>query len=315
MTFRQFTALATVAKHMNITKAAQALRISQPSLSKHLKLLEETYNLRLFSRNGNGIRLTDDGLEFLTHIDPILAQLKNLEDRYLRNSRKNRVVPLRVGGTYVVASGILPSLLAGLKKSYPNVDVVLRSDKTSVLEQMMLKGELEIAVSSLLPRSSELTAEAYVGLKVVAFAAKTYPIPRKQLNLADLEKIPLIVRANGNQRGPTAVLLQRLAAEGYRPNIVMRCDSPEGIKAAVNNKLGVGILYHEVLKDEIARGVFKEVHVSGLQTQRETYIFYLKERPLSPSAEIFLKLLRQSRDRQVKSETTETDSFRPLPVC
>ena len=315
MTFRQFTALATVAKHMNITKAAQALRISQPSLSKHLKLLEETYNIRLFSRNGNGIRLTDDGLEFLTQIDPILAQLKNLEDRYLRNSRETRVVPLRVGGTYVVSSGILPSLLAGLKKSYPNVDVVLRSDKTSVLEQMMLKGELEIAVSSLLPRSSELTAEAYVGLKVVAFAAKTYPIPRKQLNLADLEKIPLIVRANGNQRGPTAVLLQRLAAEGYRPNIVMRCDSPEGIKAAVNNKLGVGILYHEVLKDEIARGVFKEVHVSGLQTQRETYIFYHKERPLSPSAEIFLKLLRQSRDRQVKSETTETDSVRPLPVC
>src|SRR2546427_117280 len=210
MTFRQFTALATVAKHMNITKAAQALRISQPSLSKHLKLLEETYNIRLFSRNGNGIRLTDDGLEFLTQIDPI---------------------------------------------------------------------------------------------------------PRKQLNLADLEKIPLIVRANGNQRGPTAVLLQRLAAEGYRPNIVMRCDSPEGIEAAVNNKLGVGILYHEVLKDEIARGVFKEVHVSGLQTQRETYIFYHKERPLSPSAEIFLKLLRQSRDRQVKSATTETDSVRPLPVC
>jgi DNA-binding transcriptional LysR family regulator len=314
MTFRQFTALATVAKHMNITKAAQALRISQPSLSKHLKMLEQTYSIRLFSRNGNGIRLTDDGLEFLMQIDPILAQLKNLEERYLKNSRQTRVVPLRVGGTYVVSSGILPSLLGVFKKSCPNVEVVLRSNKTSALEQMILKSELEIAVSSLLPCSSELAAEPYVGVKLVAFAAKTYPIV-KRLNLADLEKIPLIVRANGNQRGPTAVLLQRLAAEGYRPNIVMRCDSPEGIKAAVNNKLGVGILYHEVLKHEIARGVFKELKVSGLQTQRETYIFYHKERPLSPSAETFLKLLRQSRDRQVKSETTETDSVRPLPVC
>jgi DNA-binding transcriptional LysR family regulator len=76
MTFRQFTALATVAKHGNITKAAQALWISQPSLSKHLKALEADYKVSLLSRNGKGIQLTEDGVEFLTHIDPILAQLK-----------------------------------------------------------------------------------------------------------------------------------------------------------------------------------------------------------------------------------------------
>ena len=53
MTFRQFTALATVAKHGNITKAAQMMHISQPSLSKQLKVLEEDYKIRLFSRNSN----------------------------------------------------------------------------------------------------------------------------------------------------------------------------------------------------------------------------------------------------------------------
>src|SRR5437763_4125339 len=88
MTFRQFTALATVAKHGNITKAAQAMRISQPSLSKQLKALEEDYRIRLFSRNGKGIQLTEDGAEFLMRIDPILAQLKNIE-----------AIPERIEGT------------------------------------------------------------------------------------------------------------------------------------------------------------------------------------------------------------------------
>src|SRR5205823_12604552 len=123
MTFRQFTALATVAKHGNITKAAQAMRISQPSLSKQLKALEEDYRIRLFSRNGKGIQLTEDGAEFLMRIDPILAQLKNIEARYLNGSRVQEASPLRVGGTYGPSSNILPSLLAVYKKSHPDVAV------------------------------------------------------------------------------------------------------------------------------------------------------------------------------------------------
>ena len=128
MTFRQFTALAEVAKHMNITKAAQALRISQPSLSKHLKALEEDYRIRLFSRNGKGIQLTADGTEFLLQIDPILTQLKNIQERYLNNSKEKEVAPLRVGGTYVLSSSIFPSLLPTFRKRHPNVEVVLRSN-------------------------------------------------------------------------------------------------------------------------------------------------------------------------------------------
>jgi DNA-binding transcriptional LysR family regulator len=192
MTFRQFTALATVAKHGNITKAAQALRISQPSLSKHLKALEADYKVRLLSRNGKGIQLTEDGVEFLTHIDPILAQLKNIEARYLNGSRGEHASPLRVGGTYVLSSSILPSLVAVFKKCHPKVEVVLRSNAAVTLEQMILKSHLEIALSSLLPRSSELTAETFAPLKIVAFAARGYRLCRNQLSLADLQKFHLL---------------------------------------------------------------------------------------------------------------------------
>ena len=240
MTFRQFTALATVAKHGNITKAAQAMRISQPSLSKQLKALEEDYRIRLFSRNGKGIQLTEDGAEFLMRIDPILAQLKNIEARYLNGSRVQEASLLRVGGTYGPSSNILPSLLAVYKKSHPDVAVTLRSNSNGVIHNLVLNGELEVAVCSRPPQSGDLHAEPYVTLKLVAFAAQSDPIAKKkELNLSDLEKIPLIIRTDKASQSTTHLMLTALRKQGYKLNIAMQCESPEAIKTTVSKKLGV----------------------------------------------------------------------------
>ena len=299
MTFRQFTALATVAKHGNITKAAQAMRISQPSLSKQLKALEEDYRIRLFSRNRKGIQLTEDGAEFLMRIDPILAQLKNIEARYLNGSREQQAGPLRVGGTYGPSSNILPSLLAVYKKSHPDVAVTLRSNSNGVIHNLVLNGELEVAVCSRAAPSGDLHAEPYVTLKLVAFAAKNDPVvKKKELNLSDLEKIPLIIRTDKASQSTTHLMLTALRKQGYKLNIAMQCESPEAIKTAVTKKLGVGILYEDAVKDGLASGVFKKLRISGLQMEGTSYIIYHKSRPLSSNGDIFLNLLRQWRDEK-----------------
>ena len=294
MTLRQFTAFATVANHLNITKAAQELRMSQPSLSKLLKGLEDDYKIALFSRTGKGIELTDEGVEFLKHIEPLLVQLHVIEERFSNNSKSHKATPLRVGGTHALSSSILSSLLAIFKKRYPKVEVVLRSNEAAILEQMILRGHLEIAFTSTIPRSPELTAEFCVPLKLVAFAAKSYPVAHeKKLSLADLERIPLIIRDDGTRHGTTESSLLKLRSLGYRPNIVLRCESPEAIKTAVSKKLGVGILYQEVLKDTNSRNLFKKIHISGLSIEGKTYIVCHKQQPLSPSGADFLKLLRE----------------------
>jgi len=309
MSLRQFTAFATVASHLNITKAAQALRMSQPSLSKLLKGLEEDYKVTLFIRTGKGIELTDEGVEFLKHIEPILAQVETLEKRFSNSSESKQAPALRVGGTYGLSSSILSSLLTLFKKRYSDVEVVLRSNEAAILERMILKGQLDIALTSILPRSPELTVEFCLPLKLVTFAAKGYPIPgEKQLSLADLEKIPLIIRNDASKRGVTETLLLKLRSLGYRPNIVMRCESPEAIKTAVSKKLGVGILYQDVLKDMNARGLFKQLRVSGLPIEGKAYIVFHKGRPLSPNGEAFLKLLREwCEAKKTKTKNKQTD--------
>jgi LysR family transcriptional regulator, transcriptional activator of the cysJI operon len=307
MTLRQFTAFATVANHLNITKAAQELRMSQPSLSKLLKGLEENYKITLFTRTGKGIELTNEGVEFLKHVEPILERVQILEERFSKRSKSKPATPLRVGGTYTLSSSILPSLLAVFKRRHPEVEVVLRSNTAVILEQMILKGQLDLVLTSILPRSPELTAEFCVPLKLVAFAAKGYPIPnKKQLNVADLEKVPLIIRDDGNRHGSTESSLLELRSSGYRLNIVMRCESPEAIKTAVSKKLGVGILYEDALTETFTRGLFKKIHIAGLSLEGKTYITWQKQRSLSSSGEAFVKLLRDWCDANRPKRSNNT---------
>jgi DNA-binding transcriptional LysR family regulator len=300
MTFTQFTAFAAVAKHLNVTKAANMLHVSQPSLSKHLKALEENFSLRLFTRHPKGIRLTDEGYEFFHDIEPILAQLEKINQRYRSGTASKHSGPLKVGGTYGPASRILPSLLTEFKKSYPKVDVTLRANSGGIIHQKILQADLEIAVCSRAPApSSMLYSEPYLPMKLVAFVARNDPSARKkELTLAELEDIPLVVRSNGGSESTTQSLLVALKRPGHKINIAMACESPEAIKRAVSQRLGVGFLYYDAVRDDIERGSFKILNIRGLELVGQTYIIYHKERPLSPNAAEFLKLLRDWRDQQ-----------------
>jgi len=289
MTFQQFSAFATVARHMNITKAALELRTSQPSVSKHLKHLEDTYKVKLLKRNGRIIELTDEGTEFLRYVESILDQLQQLERRFSKHSRKKTREALKLGGTYALSATVLPSLVKTFKKKFPNVEFVLRSSPTVVLEKMVVKGSLELALTSAPPRHPELASEPCMTLKVIGFAAKGYHIPSEHDFMA---KIPLIIRGGGTQNGTTDALLSELRNQGLKPKVVLRCESPEAIKMAVKQKLGVGIVFEEVVREEIARGLFKRVRIPGFPAEAKAYVIYHKHRSLSPGAEAFLTLLR-----------------------
>src|SRR5262245_53643829 len=304
MTFTQFTAFAAVARHLNVTKAANNLHVSQPSLSKHLKALEDRFNLRLFTRHAKGIRLTDDGYEFFQDIEPILVQLEKINQRYLNGSGQKQSAPLKVGGTYGPASRILPSLLTLFKKNHPKVDVTLRANSDGIIQQQILHGDLEIGVcSSATSPSSMLSSEPYIPLKLVAFAAKNHPVAKKkELTLSDLEHVPIIVRTDNDLQSTTHTVLNALRQQGYKLNIAMRCESPEAVQSAVTQNLGIGLLYYDAVKAAIERGSFKIVRIIGLKMEGKTYVIYHNERPLSPNAQEFLKILRDWRDQQTTNK-------------
>jgi DNA-binding transcriptional LysR family regulator len=86
-----------------------------------------------------------------------------------------------------------------------------------------------------------------------------------------------------------------LEQHGFELNVLMKCDSAQGVKVAVAQGLGVGLLYRSHVEQEIRTGELKVLTVAGLKTHVQSSIIYKAERPISSAAHEFLKLLRQFR--------------------
>jgi DNA-binding transcriptional LysR family regulator len=98
--------------------------------------------------------------------------------------------------------------------------------------------------------------------------------------------------------------LNQIRDQGLEFKVAMYCDGPTEIKAAVCQKMGVGIVFENALKAEVASGEFKILKVCGLELEGESFIVYSKKRPLSPLAHEFLELLRNVRAKSEKLDST-----------
>src|SRR5439155_21359688 len=128
MTLHQLRIFECVVRHLNITKASAVLRISQPSVSQQLKLLEEEFATKFFIRLNQGVELTPEGEEFFNGIRPLLEEAENLEKRFKKSSPKaNDTAPLIVGGSRNVSVKTLPRLLMVLKERHPSLQFVLET--------------------------------------------------------------------------------------------------------------------------------------------------------------------------------------------
>ena len=144
----------------------------------------------------------------------------------------------------------------------------------------------------------------------MAFAAYNDPVTkRKELTLSDFENTPLIIRTDKGNQSTSYLTLTALRRQGYKLNIAMRCESPEAIMRAVSQKLGIGLLYYDAVRAAVERGSFKIVQIRGLNMEGQTHIVYHNQRPLSPNAEEFLKLLRDWRDEQTQRKQKHTRRY------
>ncbi|MBI4527601.1 MAG: hypothetical protein HY695_27715, partial [Deltaproteobacteria bacterium] len=270
------------------------------------KILQDEYGAKLYCRlDSGGISLTEEGQAFVRHVNVFLAETPFLKKRTNDGSVAQRSKPLIVGASYGLSSPLLPSLLALFKKSHPDVRVTLRTHSTRHLEQLIVKRRIDLAVIPRAPVSAHIMAEPYVALEVACIAAPDYPIKR-DLSLPDLAATHLIIRSEQGAWSTTEIILRKLREEGYKPNIAMRCDSPEAVKTSVRKRLGVGILFRDAVKASLKRGDFKTLRIPWLEPARTSFIIYSKDRLLSANAEAFLNFLRRSKEKKERIKSVRS---------
>jgi DNA-binding transcriptional LysR family regulator len=288
MTLHQLTIFEAVAEHLNITKVSRKLQISQPSVSKQLRLLEQEYGLKFYVKSGRGITLTQEGQLFQVAVKPILEQMEGLKRTFKNRVAEGRANSLIVGSSPSPAAFFLSAVLKSFVELHPTVHPTLRTGYPHAIKEMILNAEVEIALTITLPDHPQIIAEPIHSEEIVAVASARHPLAKKgKLNEAELAQAPFVIMKGGR-------IAEEIEKMGLKLNVVMWCDSVEPIKEYVQAGLGVGLFYRGSAEAGLRQGYFKVIEIPRLKDIMVTYfVIYRKDVSLSPNGRDLLMLLRQ----------------------
>lgn len=288
MTLHQLRIFDAVAAHLNITQASRKVRISQPSVTKQLRLLERECGSKFYVKSGRGIRLTEEGRLFQIAVKPIVEQTEKLKRTFANRTAETGSEKLIVGSTPSPAGFFLPALLKSFVQLHPMVHPTLREGYPHAIEEMVLNGEVEVAFTTTFPDYSDLMVEPIHSEDIVAVVSAKHPLAtKKRLNEAELGQAPFVMTTRGR-------IAQEIERMGLKLNVVIWCESIELKKAAVQAGLGVGLFYRGSAESGLREGYFKVIEIPRLKEINITYyIIYRKEVPLSANGRDFLRFSRK----------------------
>ncbi len=248
MTFHQLEIFDAVADQMSITAAARKIKISQPSVSKQLRFLERECGLKLYVKSGRGIKITEDGHLLQIAAKPILKQMQDLRGSFLTRVADARATALRVGSTPSPGAFFLPSVLKSFVELHPRVHPTLRTGYPEVVEKMVLDGDVDIAVTTILPDHPQIVAEPINSEDIVAvISAKHQLANKRRLNKAEVMKVPFVMMTAGR-------IVEELKKIDVQLNVVMWCESIALKTAAVQAGLGIGLFYRGSAETGLRQG-------------------------------------------------------------
>ncbi|MEQ2564083.1 LysR family transcriptional regulator [Ventrimonas sp. CLA-AP-H27] len=299
MTQNELLYILTIAEHGNITRAAQELFISQPSLSESLNKVEQEFGKTIFDRTQEGLVPTAFGLRYLDTARKILDRCKRLEadlDEY-RQMRRGKLtfgIPMNLG-TY-----LLPKILPAFQELYPDITVQFKENNSSELDKLMLSGKLDFSVMHYeTPNEAihyELLAEDDFYLVMPLALARTYNFPEyRPLSIYDLkalEKEPFLMVANRQKLRQVADSI--LAQLSIKPNIRYTTKNMETAKRLAAAGMGITFLPHSYLN--LFSGVENLACYPldpALQASWKLVIGYPDSRLLSRCAKEFISFLKQ----------------------
>ena len=302
MDLGQLEAFVQVAAHRSFSRAAEALFLTQPSVSARIQALERELGETLFERNGRAVRLTDVGGSFLPYAERVLKALQEGRDA-LEGMRNLEIGTLRLGSAFTVSAYVLPRILKEFRARHPRIDVSLRTGRSYHLLQMVLADEVQAAMVRSISHPVVQTIELYQD-QVVLVTDPRHPFASLgKVTLEEVGRQPLILFDRGSSyRG----LIQGLFEEaGVIPNEAMELDSMEATKKMVEEGLGIALLPRAAVERELALGFLVQLELHGTpMPRRRIALIYRQNRKHGRPVAAFINLLGEIYHFQWPSETS-----------
>jgi len=277
----------------SFSKAAHIIHLSQPTVSSHIKDLEEHFGCRLIDRLSKEAAPTQAGKLLYSHARRLLALRDETEAAIASHQGRTRG-SLTLGGSTIPGGYLLPPVIGLFKTQYPKVMLSLVIEDTQRIISGVLEGTLDFGVVGAESSDRNILQERLVEdqLRLIVPAQHSWA-SKKKIPLALLLTEPYIVREPGS--GTHKSVKESLARTGRSTedlNIVAVMGSTEAIRQGIKSGVGVSILSTLAVADDIASGRLKALAVEGLNLMRSFFLTRHRKRSLSPIGAAFIEFLK-----------------------
>ena len=259
-----------VAELRSLTKASKILHLSQPAVTKHIKLLEDELRLPLFIRSRSGVALTDAGAVFLRHVQETeKARAQVLEQLQAPVGRLTG--RLRLGSSMTIASYYLPGVLVGFKAKYPAVTCDVTEGNTDFILGLLLDQRIELGLVEGPCRRRDVRVQPFYEDEIIWIAspADALVAGQRPVTAQALLERPIISREIGSGTRRVVEMAVRQAGMGpAKMRIAQELPGTEAIKRMVAAGAGIGYVSRLSVEPELAAGKLAQINCPKLQIKR-----------------------------------------------
>ena len=294
MDIRALEVFSKIVELRSFSKAAEAVHLTQPTVSGHIKALEEELDVKLFDRLGKAVVPTKVGELLYSYAKRILDLRKEAVQALAEHlgALKGELV---IGASNNPGSYVLPPLLARFKAGHPGVSVTLKVGDSQEIARGIASGIYELGAVGAKWDDDRLRCEKFVEDELYLVVPPKHPwANRSSVQLKELLNEPFIMREQGS--GSRKIMEQALQVKGIDParlRVVAELGSAEAVRQAVQAGAGIAFLSRWAIQHDLECGLLKSVPVKDLSLKRDFYLIVHRLRSLSPLGKAFLAFLLQ----------------------
>jgi DNA-binding transcriptional LysR family regulator len=291
----QLNVFCRVVDHKSFSKAALAIHLSQPTVSSHIKDLEEHFGCVLIDRMGKEALPTPAGLLLYRYARKLLSLRDETESAMsqFQGKIKGR---LSIGGSTIPGGFLLPRFIGEFKKKLPEATVSLVVGDTESIIDDILAGEVELGIVGASTDNKKIFQEKLIDDNMRLIVPKNHRwASRTQVSLEMLQQEPFIIREKGSGTLKSfQECLENVGGGIDGLKIVAQMGSTVSVIQGIKHNVGVSVLSTISVTEELNAGALKALKVEGLNLTRSFYLTRHKLRSLSPLAEAFFSFVGEA---------------------
>ena len=283
ITLKHLMIFKEVARVKSMSKAAENLYISQPTVSQKIQEIEEYYHIKLFQRYSKSLGISEEGQIFLNHTNKILDELDTIDEIFFY---KKETINLRIGSTLTIANTLTPKLLKDIKKYNPQFNFQVYVDNTQKIEDLILNNQIDIALVEGEIHNDMIIQEQIIHDQLMIVCSTEHELARyDEITPEQLSHQEFILREKGSG---TRALFEQFMNRHKLPYVVSwECHSWDSIKQAVLHNHGLTIISVRLVEEEIKKGLLHAIKLTNTPWTRKFSLIYHRNKTWNDNLELF----------------------------